>query len=550
VVVVTSSNTSTANQCAPAGDGGVLDNGTDAVGAAGDALAVAANAAQVNDPGRITVTCPALDVEKEPDLANETNGTINAGQAAVFTITVTNTGNGAATNVDIDDVLPGMGLTWSVTSAKNDGADLVAPDECAITSGNVLHCDVASLAAGKSIVVVVTSSATTTANQCAAAPNGDGGVLDNGTEAAGAAGDALAIASNAAQANDPGKITVTCPGLDVDKEPDLANETNGTINAGQPAVFTITITNTGSGAATDVDIDDVLPGTGLTWSVTSAKNDGADLVAPDECAITSGNVLHCDVASLAAGKSIVVVVTSSATTAANQCAAAPNGDGGVLDNGTEAAGAAGDALAIASNAAQANDPGKITVVCGAILIEKRSTKKNAAGQNVLVSNPGALFSVDAPGTAPDFTVKDNNTPAPAGTKNDENTLVVGIVCVSGLEPGNYTVNETGAPAGYGGADESNVVAVAAPGTNCTDNLPALGNRAVFTNPPLFDIQVNFRDGGSGETSLTSIDCDNGVGADSLDPIPVFTWQATATHLGIEVDPGPIEEVVCTIIVDP
>ena len=62
--------------------------------------------------------------------------------------------------------------------------------------------------------------------------------------------------------------------------------TNGTINAGQPAVFTIKVTNNGTGAATDVDIDDTLPGTGLTWSVTSAQNDGVNLVAPDGCAIT------------------------------------------------------------------------------------------------------------------------------------------------------------------------------------------------------------------------------------------------------------------------
>ena len=39
------------------------------------------------------------------------------------------------------------------------------------------------------------------------------------------------------------------------------------------------------------------------------------------------------------------------------------------------------------------------------------------------------------------------------------------------------------------------------GTNCTDNQPTgAGVKVTFTNAPLADIQVNFRDGGSGETS--------------------------------------------------
>ncbi len=53
------------------------------------------------------------------------------------------------------------------------------------------------------------------------------------------------------------------------------------------------------------------------------------------------------------------------------------------------------------------------------------------------------------------------------------------------------------------------------GTNCTDNQPTGTAVATFTNAPLADIQVNFRDGGSGETSATSITCANtGTTADT------------------------------------
>lgn len=85
---------------------------------------------------------------------------------------------------------------------------------------------------------------------------------------------------------------------------------------------------------------------------------------------------------------------------------------------------------------------------------------------------------------------------------------VGEVCVSGLAIGDYTVNETTPPPGYGDASQSDLTATVVTGTNCTDNRPTGTGVVTFTNPPVADIQVNFRDGGSGETSATSITCDN------------------------------------------
>jgi uncharacterized surface anchored protein len=162
---------------------------------------------------------------------------------------------------------------------------------------------------------------------------------------------------------------------------------------------------------------------------------------------------------------------------------------------------------------------------GALMILKKSTKSG----NPLVSVAGAVFSYDS------SSVTDN------GTDGDEDSTI-GEVCVSGLATGAYTVNETSPPDGYGGASETGVAATVVAGTNCTTNQPAASDVATFTNAPLADIQVNFRDVGSGETSAT-IDCDNGDGTEST--TPATGWDNSLTVTGVA--PAII---TCTITIDP
>lgn len=174
---------------------------------------------------------------------------------------------------------------------------------------------------------------------------------------------------------------------------------------------------------------------------------------------------------------------------------------------------------------------------GALRILKQTSK----AEDTLVKNAGATFSVTGP---TNFTVRDNNV-APAGTKSDQSTAI-GEVCVSGLLPGNYTVNETAAPSGYGGAAQTNMAAVVVVGTDCNGNKPTNGNSAVFINAPLADIQVNYRDGGSTETTLTSIIC---TGAGTAVTTPAAGWQASSTYEDIPIDPSP-KTITCTIVIDP
>ena len=165
---------------------------------------------------------------------------------------------------------------------------------------------------------------------------------------------------------------------------------------------------------------------------------------------------------------------------------------------------------------------------GALKILKNSTKGGA------VANPGAVFSYDS------ATVTDNG----AGDEDPD----VGEVCVSGLTIGDYTVNEVSPPPGYGDATQTDVSVTVVTGTNCTDNQPTGAAVATFTNAPLADVQVSFRDGGSGETSLVGdITCTN----TGVDPnrTAATDWDESATYSGIKIDPSP-RTITCTIVIDP
>ncbi len=62
---------------------------------------------------------------------------MTAGDYAAFTITVTNNGPGAATNVDIDDTLPAARV------ATSSGPRFPDMPECSVVTNVVLHCDIA-----------------------------------------------------------------------------------------------------------------------------------------------------------------------------------------------------------------------------------------------------------------------------------------------------------------------------------------------------------------------------------------------------------------------
>jgi uncharacterized repeat protein (TIGR01451 family) len=292
--------------------------------------------------------------------------------------------------------------------------------------------------------------------------------------------------------------------VSVSKSPDA-----GTANAGDPISFSITVSNESPNSdAENVTLADDLPNGGLNWAITDDPASACEITG----AVGSQH-LSCDFGTIPVGETRTVTVSSP--TDAEDC--------GTINN-TVTVSADGDIDPLNNT-----DTGDITVNCGALRILKQSTKTG----NPLVANAGTEFSVTGPSS---FTVIDN------GTGDEDSTI--GEVCVSGLAAGEYTVSETTPPDGYGDGTATDDTGMVVTGTDCTSNQPTDANSAVFTNPPLADIQVNFRDAGSGETTAT-IDCEPPDGVDTPDGTPATGWDTSVTHEDLE--PGTY---VCTVLVDP
>jgi hypothetical protein len=162
---------------------------------------------------------------------------------------------------------------------------------------------------------------------------------------------------------------------------------------------------------------------------------------------------------------------------------------------------------------------------GAIKITKTSSKGTNPGL------PGATFSVTKGGVAisgSPFTTDAN-----------------GVACIANLTFGDYVVTETGAPTGYSIDDATGHTVTVDNNANCTD-ASYVGESIGFTDTPLSDIQVRFRDGGSGATSLVSaISCTNLNGGTSS-TTDTTGWDDTLTVTGIKAP----TTIVCTIDIDP
>ena len=156
---------------------------------------------------------------------------------------------------------------------------------------------------------------------------------------------------------------------------------------------------------------------------------------------------------------------------------------------------------------------------GAIKISKTDSKTG----NALA---GATFSITGP----------NNY------SNSVQSGANGTVCVDGLPFGSYTVTETAAPPGYVIDDTSGHTVGVDTNTSCSVD-PYVGETTSFSDTPTADIQVRFRDGGSGVTSAT-ISCDNSTGTTST--TGTTGWDDTTTVTGIHAP----TTVICTINIDP
>jgi hypothetical protein len=179
------------------------------------------------------------------------------------------------------------------------------------------------------------------------------------------------------------------------------------------------------------------------------------------------------------------------------------------------------------------------VVKGALLIVKNSSK---TGTKVLKA--GAEFCYSKTSGCSSTNVTDNGT-------GDADTTI-GSVCVADVAIGTYYVNETKAPPGYGLSSDGEQSLTVVGGTNCSDKLPAAGATATLSDPPLADIQVNFRDGGSGETKLDEDLSCTGDSSGTSDTAAATGWDKSLTIKGVKVTSAsaPAITFTCTIKIDP
>jgi uncharacterized repeat protein (TIGR01451 family) len=315
-----------------------------------------------SDSAEITVQCSELKIVKEADA-----GTVSAGDQLGFTLTVSNLGPGAASDVSVTDVLPtNDGLDFSIAEQSDPGV-------CSLNAAKtVLSCAMGVLGAGAEFSVHVVSP--TTAATC--------GKVDNS---------ATVAASNDAGGTDSASVQVDCPDVKVVKTADA-----GTITAGDTAAFTIVVSNDGPGTARNVTLSDPLPA-GVDWSEDSA-----------DCSISAGT-LSCSFGNLAPESSRTVHLNG--LTSAADC--------GTLEN-TADVGAANEPVADRENNSDSASivvqcpnleltkmPDAASVKAGQQLGFKITVENTGAGtaRSVHVSDPlptnaGLAFAVDAAGSDP------------------------------------------------------------------------------------------------------------------------------------------------------
>lgn len=273
------------------------------------------------------------------------------------------------------------------------------------------------------------------------------------------------------------------------------------ITVGEKASFTITVANVGQGTAENVVIDDTLPNSVLDW-----------VEKPDttECAITNGNTLHCDVGDLDPTDSFSVTVE---TTEAIQLGSSLCGT--TLNN---------TAFTEADNHVQISDDASISVVCGAIEVDKFAKVPQSTDTQPV---QGAGFTLFDGATAVD----------PPG---EQTTDASGDACFDGLPVNtSYTLRETTTPSGYATVADQTVTSSAA-NADCDGN--GTPTHVDVENQPLTDIYLEAVAQIGGATN-SSIDCvdegETSIGSEALsDP----------AELDIDgLEPGTY---VCTIVIDP
>lgn len=454
---------------------------TATVGAANEATAQGGNN---SDDGSVDVLCADINILKT---ANPV-GPVSAGDTIGWDITVSNDGDGIATDVHVSDPLP-AGVDWVLGAISGDTTGVT----CQVTGADGsegLTCDDASMAAGDSFTVHVAG----------ATDPADCGTIDN---------TASVTTGNDGSGSSQASVVVQCPDLGVVKSG------NGPLNAGDDATFTIVLTNHGLGAAHDVTLSDQLPAG--TWTLG-----GADA---GDCSISASNLLSCDFGTVAGSATRTITLTT--TTTADDC--------GTINN-TVTVGASNEPD---SDQFPNSDDASIVVNCPDLGVEKSGSAPLSAGETatfmITMTNHGT-------GTAYDATLTDQ-LPSGAWTLGGPDAADCAISATNLLScdfgdiasgaSRTITVSKTTAPADCGTIH--NDVTVSASNEPDSDQFPNSDSADIVVNCP--DVTVVKTGNGTisaGEVASFGITVSNlGPGSASdvtlTDQLPSGSWTLGGTN---------------------
>lgn len=197
----------------------------------------------------LTVTAPRLTLTKTADAA-----TVTAGRTIGFTLTVMNTGNGAAYSTTVSDPLPGgPGIEWSISGNTEETPCSISGD----AGSQLLTCSFGSVSQGGQRQVQVTSA--TSIASCGTYANA-----------------ASAGASNFATVTARASLTVRCPTRTTVTPP------SRTVHAGVAVSYTATVRTNPAGGPT--------PTGTVQWSIDGMATGSPVALVGGQATFTSSSI--------------------------------------------------------------------------------------------------------------------------------------------------------------------------------------------------------------------------------------------------------------------
>jgi len=229
--------------------------------------------------GATNLTLSAAAAAATADLAvtkTDSADPVNVGQQFTYTVTVTNNGPNAPSDVTLTDTLTGAATFGTITPSQGT---------CTAPAGGSFTCNLGTIANGANATVTIQVTPQTAAG---------GTTLSN-----------LASVTSSATDPVPGNNSATQTTA-VNSAADLAvtkTDSPDPVPAGQNLTYTVTVTNNGPNSATGVTLTDPLPANTAFVSAT----------AP--CVQAAGTVT-CNLGTLANGASVTITITVTVTGAA------------------------------------------------------------------------------------------------------------------------------------------------------------------------------------------------------------------------------------------